>query len=241
MFKIINVLFESYGFLAKEVGNAKFYSMNETNNKMSFWLVIQEANLDSLLDKQLTLFSDCKKVCQHSSLEKNLSMLVLWDTGGNLDLKTMKRKVMALEEDPYFFKKYVLYSSSSERHGLNEVVGDQDIHEFIKSKIASQEIFSQYKENPISQNWQSLLYRIAIKTPFVEIDIEPSEGLNSLFENNKEKIEAAKDKTLVAFDQLLYNKFKSRTSDNIKEIDAKAILSELLIMQLGGETDGDKN
>ena len=236
MFSIICDLFISYGFLATEAGSAKLFSMNETDGKNSFWLVVQESDLDSLLEKQPTLFSTCTEVCQHPSLEKNLSMLVLWDTGGNLEIGTMKRKVMAVEEDPYFFKKYVLYFSSSERDALNAEVDNQKFNDFLKTNIASQDIFTQYKENPMSQSWQSLIYRISIKIPFIEINIDASEGLSSLFEKNQEKIEA---ESLTSWDHLFFEKYDSKTTEEMKEIDAKKILSEVLMMTVGEGAGGD--
>jgi hypothetical protein len=169
-------------------------------------------------------------------------MVVLWNTGGNIDLRDMKRKVMAIEEDPYFFKKYVLYFSPKERTALYETIGTYSLYEFLKEKIISQDVFSQYRKDALSQSWHALLFRIAIKLPFVPIDIPQTDGLKSLFNENKMKIEQSSDKELHIFDQIISEKYKSKTIDDIKAMEPKAILSELVkSYPAAGDDDVDKN
>ena len=134
--------------------------------------------------KQSELFDTCKQVNKNSALDKNISMLVLWETGGDLDIGEMKKKIMMVEEDPYFFKKHVLYFSSEEYDSLKTALGKESLHNFLQKNIALQDVFVKYKENPLSQGWRPLLYRIAIKIPFIDIDIGSSDGLTSLFEKN---------------------------------------------------------
>ena len=244
MFNTINGLFNSCGFSPKDVDNYKLFSANKSDGKISFWLVIQESDLDSLLERQPTLLSDCKKVCQHPSLEKNLSLLVLWDTGGEISLSEMKRKVMTVEENPYFFKKYVLYFSPKELVSLNQAMAGMNFYDFLKSQVPSQETFSEYKGNPICQDcWQPLIYRIAIKLPFVGIDIDVSEGLKSLWENIHDKVKAAKDIDLASFDRQLFEKVDTLTVDKIKETDATTLLRKLAktLLLKEEETDVDSD
>ena len=231
MISMINELFKSYNYIANIVGDGLLFAADESSAKTAFWLVIQERSLDSLVDRQSELFDACKQDSQNSALDKNISMLVLWETGGDLDLGEMKKKVMSVEEDPFFFKKHVLYYSSQEVDSLKAVMGDESLHNYLQKNIASQDVFAKYKEDPLSQEWQPLLYRIAIKVPFVSIDIGCSDGLDSLFEMNKEEIKKNRDKKLVEIDHCFFE---------IKNTNAtpEEYLSELLPV-LEGKNDGD--
>jgi hypothetical protein len=240
MLNTINGLFGSCGFSPKDVDTYKLFSANESDGKISFWLVIQESDLDSLLEKQPTLLSDCKKVCQHPSLEKNLSMLVLWDTKGEIGLSEMKKKVMTVEENPYFFKKYVHYFSPQEFESLNQAMEGMNLYDFLRSQLPSQETFSAYKVNPICHDcWQPLIYRIAMKLPFVGIDIDVSAGLKSLLESIHDRVEAADDHDLVGFDRQLFKKLEPLTVDKIKETDATTLLRTLAKILLTEEEGAD--
>ncbi len=240
MIRMINELFESYNYIANNVSDDLYLATDESSAKTVFWLVIQESDLGSLVDKQSELFDACKQVNKNSALDKNISMLVLWETGGDLDIGEMKKKIMMVEEDPYFFKKHVLYFSSEEYDSLKTAMGEESLHNFLQKNIALQDVFVKYKENPLSQGWQPLLYRIAIKMPFVDFNIGFSDGLASLFENNEERIKASSDKQLVEFDHSFFEILNTRTSNEIKDADVSSekYLAELL-PALEGKGDGD--
>jgi len=191
MLSLINELFRSYGFVSKDIDKGSLFFLNNSNKKVAFWLIIQETNIDSLVQNQAELFNACKKVCHDDDFDKNVSMLILWDTGGKLNLDEMKQKIIKIEEDPYFFKKYVLYYSQIEHENLENQVKTGAFVDFLSTQIILSETFSYYKENSEKQNWQSLLYRIAIKVPFVNISVKPSIGIASLSDHNKRKLVAA--------------------------------------------------
>ena len=202
MISLIDELFRVYRFRPIEVDNGRLFSFNESDAKTAFWLVFQESDLVSLVERQSQLFEACKQVCQNDALDKNISMLVLWNTGGELEIGEMKKRIMSVEEDPYFFRKYVLYYSATELNSLKTATQEQSLSVFLRTQVVSQETFAQYKKDPTEQkSWQPLLYRIAMKVPFVEINIEASEDLEALFEKNKGEV---KDADLSDFDNLFF-------------------------------------
>lgn len=225
MINLISGLFRSCGYTANNLGDDILFSENKMSARTDFWLIVQAADLKLLLDKQSELFAFCKQSISDAAVDKNLSMLILWDTGGALKLGEMKKKVMSIEEDTYFFKKHVLYYSTLESDSLKEVMSEEPFHEFFQKHIASQEVFEKYKQNPLSQGWQPLLCRIAIKIPFLDIHIGLSDNLDSLFENNTKKIKAAKDKGLMRFNQHF---FEVENTDEPTEEYLAALLPGLL-------------
>ena len=135
----------------------------------------------------------------------------------------------------FFFKKHVLYYSSQEIDSLKAVMGNESLHNLLQKNIASQDVFAKYKEDPLSQEWQPLLYRIAIKIPFIDIDIGTSDGLTSLFEKNEEKVQAASDKELVNFDHCVFDILNTITDDEVSPEKYFEALSPIL----EGKKDGD--
>ena len=231
MIEMVCDLFRSYGYLDIEVEGGYLFSSDETGPKTEFWLVIQENDLSSINKSQAELFDACKKVTNKPSLDKNISMLVLWNTGGNVKIEEMKKKVMQVEEDTYFFKKNVLYFSFQEHTSLKDIMATETIHAFLQKHIALQDVFVEYKKNPLIHQWQSLLYRIAIRIPFIDIKIGTSDGIESLFEKNQNKIGASQDKNLANFDKLF---FELRDSD----LSSEEYLAKILPI-LEGNSDGN--
>lgn len=231
MIRMINGLFKSYNYIDNSIGDDVLFVIDESSGETVFWLVIQESDLDSLVNRQSELFDACRQVGQNSALDKNISLLVLWETGGDLDLGEMKKKVMSVEEDPYFFKKYVLYYSRQELDSFNAAMGNNSLYNFLQQHVASQDVFATYKNNPLSQDWQPLLYRIAIKVPFLEIDIGRSDGIDSLLKMNNEKIEKNSDKELFEIDRCFFGIEDTNTT-------AEKYLSELLPL-IERQNDGD--
>ena len=70
MVRMINELFESYNYIANNVGDDLYLATDESSAKAVFWLVIQECDLGSLVDKQSELFDTCKQVNKNSALVK---------------------------------------------------------------------------------------------------------------------------------------------------------------------------
>jgi len=231
MLNIINALFEHYGFIGEEIKNGYFYTRKSVSD---YWVVIKE-DVDTLLEKQMDYFKECKTLCSEDSLDKNLSMLVLWETAGTIEREQFKRKKMNLEEDPYYFKKYVLGYSMQELHDLKEKIKNDNVVDFIERNIISKETFGLYKPKPFVKEWYSLLYRIAIKVPFLRIKISESQGLESLFAQNDT---ALKNAGLLPFNNEIMKTMDKYSQEGLKETDALELF-KILWPVMKGLDDGN--
>lgn len=220
MIDIVSALFYHHGFAQQEITNGYFYTRESIED---YWVVIKE-DVNTLLGKQSDYFEKCKKLCLEPNLDKNLSMLVLWETDGKVEREEFKRNKMSLEEDPYYFKKYVIGYAKNELADLKQKIGKDDAVTFIENNIISKEMFDKYKEEPFVKEWYSLMYRIAIKIPFLNINIEKSQGLQSLFNQNDE---ALKKDNILEFNNIIFAKLKDLSQAKIKEISADSLFEEL--------------
>lgn len=237
MLDYIKDLFDSYDFIAGDTGDGLLFSLKESSSKKTFWLVVSENEPNFIIARQSELFVACKAACQDDALDKNISLLILWETGGKLDHINLSQNVMNVEEDAFFFKKHVLYYSIQEQNALCTAMNGKSFSSFIKEHVESKETFKGYKADPYAQSWQSLLYRTVMKLPFVQLRPATADGLESLFFINKERLKR-KDQSLADFNESFFRLMEARTVSDIKSTKAEDIYTELLPL-LGGISDGN--
>jgi hypothetical protein len=80
------------------------------------------------------------------------------------EFKNHEEEIFAIEEDPHFYKKYVLYYSTAEEIALNNFTYDK-----LVSVIADKKEFLEYKENPLVATQYSFAAKTFIKLPFLEL------------------------------------------------------------------------
>ncbi len=227
MYELIKKLFETYEYESQNIGDNILFSSSPGSNKKDFWLVVQENNLDSLIENQIELREQCRQANHDRELEKNISMLVLWNTEGNQEFSEMKKKIMPIEEDPYFFKKHVLYFSETELTEFHETVGQADIFDFVNEKISLESTFRAFKDNPQNQTWQSLLYRLSIKLPFIKININEAGNVTSLYIENNNKIRQQTDNILEGLDRKIFELYGEISDTDLREKEILELLSDL--------------
>ena len=226
MVELIKELFEAHEYTSYNIDGGTLFSTNKESDKKDFWLVIQDIDLDLLLERQEDLLEQCKKVNNAPELEKNISMLILWNKGEE-EFSHMKKKILPIEEDPYYFKKHILYFSSIELEKFQDEIAENNLREFVDEQLVDYETFKRFKDNPQAQNWESLLYRFAIKLPFIKIDIEENEDLGSLFTQNSDRIQNHTDTILSNLDSTIFDLYGDSSLDELNELEVMEILKSL--------------
>jgi hypothetical protein len=100
----------------------------------------------------------------HPSFRKNCDLICVHRLKQLADFKGHEEKIFAIEEDPHFFKKYVLYYSDSEEGTLRGKT-----YKDIQAAIADKELFDRYKDQPLTATQYSVAAKIFIKLPFLEL------------------------------------------------------------------------
>lgn len=221
MINIINTIFTSSNFKSTECKSGTIYSLTE-DEKKSFWLVVTTQSIDVILEHQATYFEDCKEAISDPALEKNLSLLILHQSKNLLD-SSLKQKILEIEENPYFFKKYVLYFTQNELNSLFSINTSIDIN-FLGAQISSKSTFAAYKEKLNNETWQSLLYRIAIKIPFVKLNLGFADSLEDLHSKN---LHALSDSKSSAFNDDFFSIMSNKSITEIKNTNALDLLESL--------------
>ncbi|MBL6448525.1 hypothetical protein JMN32_19600 [Fulvivirga sp. 29W222] len=228
MVDIVDKIFAHQGFSkAKEeltFGSLYYSSVTDSGiGKSYYWIVVLVENIDEILKKQDQWFAECKQKFNFSDFDKNTSMLVL--NNYSEDFETWKKKVYKIEEDPYQFKKYVLRFTDEVKSELKRKSKDGEVTELIKL-INDEETFKLYKQNHklTEYSWYNLLYGLATKLPFLNLEAIKVTDLENLFEETKKKIE---EQGLLNDYQELESKFTEEIMANIDSIELEKLLTIL--------------
>ena len=239
MISIVSDLFENDDYEKLELEEGVLFFKSEENIKKDFWFVIEERDLNLIEDKQPEILKNCIDSIDSIELNKNISMLVIWNTGGNLEFKEMKKKLMQVEENPYYFKKHVLYYSPSELEQLNQEISNNTFNEFFLSNITNDENFKAYKENPMIGSWRELFYRIIIKLPFIHVNIDTTTNIESLQQTIEHKLESNNDNNIKDLNDKIFELYQDTANDEIEIMNVSSVVDELLVVLEEGEANGN--
>jgi len=185
MIDLINSIFQAAELEEKSNTNFKTYILKEQKN---YWVIVQYDgdSINNVLNDQIEIFVKTKEIVQESTFDKNANLLILNRVPKLEDVKF--DNLLQIEENPYHFKKSILYYTDEELKNLNIVIGESNALTSIETLILKDEIFEQHKTNFDTNSFESLIYRIAIKIPFIKIGITQTNNLKSLEEINKRSI-----------------------------------------------------
>ena len=223
MITIINNLFSQLGLVNSELEIGSLYTFEDINKK-TYWLIIETDNLNNVIENQSNYFEQAKNRINNEWFDKNVNLLVLHKVE-NFD--NIQSSVLNIEEDPYLFKKQIILYKDTERENLNRAIEAEEntIKDFIENKILDEAIFKIHKENINNNDYESLLYRLAHKIPFIKLNIIQENGVEALTDNNTQKIESGSYGQLNRF---IEQNFFHRNMESIDEMESDTIYDLLL-------------
>jgi hypothetical protein len=216
MIDIVTKLFEDRGYEEKHSSDMKIFSLKE---KYNYWVVISLDILNQIREDQIELFVKAKEIINQPQFDKNANLLVLNKVENLEDVN--KDYLLQVEEDPFHFKKCIIYYTKDELAKLKEAIGDFAVTASIESMILREEIFSIHKQSFDANEYQSLLYRIAHKMPFIKINITQVDNISTLEEINKN---AVGENTL---HNLLESDIYTLSNDDFLKLSSEDILEKL--------------
>lgn len=152
-----------------------------------------------------------KQSFHHSYMDKNTTLLLTCE--GADDTSEIHSNKVKIEDDPYYFKKYVLITSKLEKQHAIEYLQQRREAEGknfsciseIQSYLCSSERFSSYKENHTNQITYSYFIELATKLPCFPFRITPASqilSIDSMLKENlgKESVEIGALERLLSLD-----------------------------------------
>ncbi|MDM1507728.1 hypothetical protein HX079_18425, partial [Myroides odoratimimus] len=178
----------------------------EDNNNISYWIIIESNNLNNIIENQADYFEKSKEKINDEWFDKNVNLLILHQIE---DFENIQNIVLTIEENPYLFKKQVLLYKGHEIEKLKNIIESEstNIKNFIENKILDESIFKVHKENINNNNYESLLYRLVHKIPFIKLNIQRKDNLGVLTDNNIQKIRSNSFESLNSYiEQNFFNR-----------------------------------
>lgn len=191
-------------FFIKENGEAQRYLIIHVLDQL-----LSVENIHELVNESLP-----ETMQKQPAFKKNCDLIIIYKVDFLSDFNGIEEQVLEIEENPYYFKKYFFYYSDAEEKLL---LGKS--YEDFKSQIKKMDEFDEYKKDPLKPSFHSLVTRMFIKFPFLEIP-KFSKSFQNLTDSVSEKVNA---NDLVK----TYDLIRKYEANNIDEV-----LSELLNEEL---------
>ncbi|QIQ73919.1 ABC-three component system middle component 1 [Pseudomonas coronafaciens] len=163
--QLIDEALVAHGFLSKrELDTTSFY-VRESGSAIRFAVV---HTLDDLpdpaeLNNRINHLAP-EEFFRNPSFKKNCDLICIHRLDVLAEFKDHEEEIFAIEEDPHFYKKYVLYYSIAEESALTNFTYDK-----LVTVIADKKEFLGYKENPLTATQYSFAAKTFIKLPFLEL------------------------------------------------------------------------
>jgi len=213
--KIMHEAVNDSGFILEKTSDNTDFFIKE-NGEAQRYLIIHV--LDQLLSveniHELVNESLPETMQKQPAFKKNCDLIIIYKVDFLSDFNGIEEQVLEIEENPYYFKKYFFYYSDAEEKLL---LGKS--YEDFKSQIKKMDEFDEYKKDPLKPSFHSLVTRMFIKFPFLEIP-KFSKSFQNLTDSVSEKVNA---NDLVK----TYDLIRKYEANNIDEV-----LSELLNEEL---------
>lgn len=163
--QLINEALVAHDFVCKlDRDNTRFY-IRESGSAIRFAVL---HNLDGLsdpaeLNNRINHLAP-DEFLRNPSFKKNCDLICIYRLDVLAKFKDHEEEIFAIEEDPHFYKKYVLYYSVAEESSLTNFTYDK-----LLTVIADKKEFLKYKENPLVATQYSFAAKTFIKLPFLEL------------------------------------------------------------------------
>lgn len=202
---ILNILkengFDGYERLTNDYLKSVIFTYRKDNIKTEFYIVVSIDQKEFIGLDENKIFSDISKSLKESSsyiaeVDKNTSLVICVAKDDKLKSEELLgSKELQIEENPYFFKKYVLsYDARIADDMFGEMLKDYnnstDITKYLEDFITNPEKFRNFKLNPINNETYMLLSKIIMKVPIIPVKIPDSQSIRSLANMIQESIVA---------------------------------------------------
>lgn len=161
-------------FFIKENGEAQRYLIIHVLDQL-----LSVENIHELVNESLP-----ETMQKQPAFKKNCDLIIIYKVDFLSDFNGIEEQVLEIEENPYYFKKYFFYYSDAEEKLL---IGKS--YEDFKSQIKKMDEFDEYKKDPLKPSFHSLVTRMFIKFPFLEIP-KFSKSFQNLTDSVSEKVNA---------------------------------------------------
>lgn len=199
---------DSTGFYVREDGTAiRFAVLHRLDSLM------KAGELNAIINQSAPV-----KFITDPAFKKNCDLICIHHLDKLAEFKNHEEQIFEIEEDPHFYKKYVLYYSDTEIEAIKGL-NFAKLNELISDKAQ----FDIYKDEPTAATKYSAAAKIFIKLPFLALHVNKVELVPLRLQIDEAVAEADLSKT--------YETIKKHGQLNIEDLIKELISDELANFQ----------
>lgn len=170
MEEIICNIFQQFNY--KRHGESNSFTMFKHKEWADFWIIVSLNNLINFHQEEYHS-AIIDKFKADKELEKNMSMVILLECT-TIDSE-VKHRIIDLENDPYYFKKYIIAYTKEDVEEFQRYV---DAKDNVLDKIMSSDMFDGLKRESRDKRVGGvhLLYSLSHKLPFLMTNVKLKEN-----------------------------------------------------------------
>lgn len=213
--KIIHQALVENGFVNVANNKATDFYIKESGKAVRFAILHRLGKLVSPDELNTTINqSSPVEFTTDPSFKKNCDLICVHQFNKLADFKKYEEQIFEIEEDPHFYKKYVLYYSDTEVEAVEKID-----YESLKELLQDKHQFNLYKDKPTAPTTYSVAAKIFIKLPFLQLPINKAD----LVPLRLQIEEAVEEKELTK----IYSVIKTRSQVNDENLIEELINNEL--------------
>ena len=213
--KIIDEALIAHNFIREHETDLTSFYKRESGSAIRFAILhkLDELSSPAELNATINRLAPDSFLC-HPTFKKNCDLICIHHLHKLAEFKNHEEKIFAIEEDPHFFKKYILYYSDTEIAAIQDYSFDK-----LVTTISDKSQFNNYKDDPLAATQYSVAAKIFIKLPFLELPFTRGELVSLRLQASEAVTEEDLDETYA-----IIQKF---TTNNIDELVKELIANEL--------------
>jgi hypothetical protein len=213
--KIIDEALIAHDFIKEHATDLTSFYIRESGSAIRFAILHNLDQLSSPAELNAAINQSAPdSFLSHPTFKKNCDLICIHQLNKLAEFKDHEEQIFAIEEDPHFFKKYILYYSDTEECAIQDYSFDK-----LMTTISDKSQFSDYKSDPLAATRYSVAAKIFIKLPFLELPFTRRELVSLRLQAAEAVAEAELDAT--------YKTIQKLTANNVDELIKELIDNEL--------------
>lgn len=169
--KLIDEALIAHGFTKEHQSDVTGFYIRESGSAIRFAALHKLDELPTPAELNATINQSAPdSFTSNPTFKKNCDLICIYHLNKLAEFKDHEEQIFAIEEDPHFFKKYVLYYSDAEESALKDFSFEK-----LKVAIADKKQFLDYKTDPLKATQYSFAAKTFIKLPFLELPFNKGE------------------------------------------------------------------
>ena len=213
--KIIDEALIAHDFTKVHETDLTSFYIRESGSAIRFAILHKLDQLSSPAELNASINQSAPdSLLSHPTFKKNCDLICIYHLNKLAEFKDHEEQIFEIEEDPHFFKKYILYYSDTEESAIQNYSFKR-----LVATIADKRQFSDYKSNPLTATQYSVAAKVFIKLPFLVLPFTRGELVSLRLQAAEAVAEAGLDAT--------YKTVQKLSGNNVDELIKELIENEL--------------